>query len=268
MEPGIMLYVNCKKTDVYEQIRTLAEIGVRHTFINVGYPEIDNALKYMKELGITCDNLHSEYRGNFRGEDCSMQDICFEGTKGDRMLEILMDNVDKCAEHNIPVLVVHSPVTEPNLAKNEVTATRYIALGDYARKKGITLAFENIAYTENVEYAFSLVPDAKFCWDCGHQHCRRKDGKPMPLFAKKVVALHVHDNFFEKDHHMIPFDGKIDFEEVGRELAESGFDGTLMLEILYGANEYNSTEPTYRQFALKAKAAAEKIIGIVEKYRK
>lgn len=63
------------------------------------------------------------------------------------------------------------------------------------------------------------------------------------------------------------FLGKVDFEYVGRELAESGYDGTLMLEILYGRNEKYSNELTYKDFALKAKHAAEKVIKIVEKYR-
>ncbi|MBQ5777683.1 MAG: sugar phosphate isomerase/epimerase [Oscillospiraceae bacterium] len=268
MKPGIMLYVNCKKADLYEQIRTLVEIGVEHTFVNVGCCDIDNVLRYMKEVGLTCDNLHSEYAGNFRGEDCTMQDICFEGDAGDRMLEILMENVDKCKEHGVPVLVVHSPVTEPEVAKNETTARRYTALGDYAREKGITLAFENISYTENVEYALSLVPDAKFCWDCGHENCRRKDEKPMPLFGKKVAALHIHDNFLDYDHHLIPFDGKIDFDEVAHALADSGFDGTLMLEIPYGANEYLSRDESYKAFALRAKTAAEKVIELVKNYRR
>ena len=89
----------------------------------------------------------------------------------------------------------------------------------------------------------------------------------MPLFKDKLVALHVHDNFIKTDDHLIPFMGKVDFDHVGRELAESGFDGTLMLEILYGRNELSSTEPTYKDFAIKAKMAAEKVIDIVERYK-
>ena len=113
----------------------------------------------------------------------------------------------------------------------------------------------------------SLVPDAKFCWDCGHEYSRLADEKPMPLFRDKLAALHVHDNFITSDDHLIPFTGKVDFDYVGKELAQSQFNGTLMLEILYGRNEKYSNEPSYRDFALKAKHAAEKVIKIVEKYR-
>ena len=131
----------------------------------------------------------------------------------------------------------------------------------------MTIAFENLKYTENLKYLMSLIPDAKFCWDCGHEYSRLVDEKPMPLFKDRLAALHIHDNFIKTDNHLIPFTGKVDFDYVGRELAVSGFNGTLMLEILYGKNEQSSTEPTYEDFAIKAKRAAEKIIDIVEIYR-
>ena len=54
---------------------------------------------------------------------------------------------------------------------------------------------------------------------------------------------------------------------MGKQLAESGYDGTLMLEILYGRNEKYSNEPTYKDFALKAKHAAEKVIEIAKRYK-
>ena len=266
MEPGIMLYIGCK-VDVYEQIRALKEVGVRRTFINAKCPEIDKVLSAIKEAGLVCDNLHSEYVGTHDGKSICMDDISREGPAGDYMMAKIMQNIDKCAEHNIPVIVVHPSYDPPHLAKNDIAKERYAAIGNHAREKGVTIAFENLKYTENLEFLMSVVPDAKFCWDCGHEYSRLADHKPMPLFKDRLVALHIHDNFIETDDHIIPFLGKVDFEYVGKELAESGFDGTLMLEILYGRNEKYSNEPTYKDFALKAKQAAERVIAIVNRYR-
>jgi len=266
MEPGIMLYVGCR-TDVYEQIKTLSDIGVRRTFINAKHPELDSVLRAVKEAGMICDNLHSEYNGTFGGVTVNMDDVSREGPKGDIMLSRILGNIDKCAQHNIPLIVVHPSNAAPELAVNKFAEERYTAIGNYARKNGVEVAFENIIYTENLEYIMSLVPDAKFCWDCGHEYSRLKGSRPMPLFGKRLAALHIHDNFFTHDKHLIPFTGKIDFDVVGRQLAEVGYDGTLMLEIMYGGNEENSAEPTYRDYALKAKSAAERVIGIVEKYK-
>ena len=266
MEAGIMLYVGCE-VDVYEQIRVLKEIGVRHTFINAKHPELDRVLEAVKEAGITCDNLHSEYRFTRGDEVFVVQDMCRPGEKGDIMAERIMDNIDKCAENNIPLIVVHPPYDDPEISVNEYTRQRYIAIGDHARKMGVTVAFENLAYTKNLEYVMSLVPDSRFCWDCGHEYSRLKDEKPMPKHGEKLAALHIHDNCIVKDDHQIPYTAKVDFEDVGRRLAQSGYDGTLMLEILYGKGEGNSTEPTYRDFALKAKRAAERLIETVNKYK-
>ncbi len=266
MEAGIMLYIGCK-VDVYEQIKILKEIGVLHTFVNAKHPELERVLEAVNEAGIVCDNLHSEYRFVSNDEVYVVQDMCRPEAKGDIMAERIMLNIRKCAENNIPVIVIHPPYDEPEISINEYTRQRYTAIGDYARKMGVTIAFENLAYTKNLEYVMSLVPDSKFCWDCGHEYSRLKDEKPMPKFAEKLAALHIHDNSIVKDDHHIPYTGKVDFEDVGRRLAESGYDGTIMLEILYGSNEGNSTEPTYKDFALKAKVAAERLIEAVKKYK-
>ena len=266
MEPGIMLYVGCK-VDVFEQIRILKEIGVRRTFINAKHPQIDQVLLAIKEAGLICDTLHGEYAITHNGEKIHIDDISRAGEAGEIMVSRIMQNIDTCAKHSIPVIVVHPSYDPPVLAINAIAKERYTAIGNYAREKHVTIAFENLKYTKNLEFIMSLVPDAKFCWDCGHEYSRLADEKPMPLFWDKLVALHIHDNFIASDDHLIPFTGKVDFDYVAKELAQSGFDGTLMLEILYGRNAACSAEPTYRDFAVKAKLAAEKLIGLVNRYR-
>ena len=266
MEPGIMLYIGCK-VDVLEQIEILKEIGVRHTFINGKHPEIDKVLRAIKDAGLVCDTLHSEYAITHHGEKIHMDDISRPGNAGEIMVSRILKNIDTCAEHKIPVIVVHPSYDSPELAINPIARQRYTEIGNYAREKGVTIAFENLKYTKNLEFIMSLVPDAKFCWDCGHEYSRLADEKPVPLFRDKLAALHIHDNFIASDDHLIPFTGKVDFDYVAKELAQSGFDGTLMLEILYGRNAAYSAEPTYKDFALKAKLAAEKLIGLVNRYR-
>ena len=266
MEPGIMLYIGCK-VDVFEQIRILKEIGVRRTFINAKHPQIDQVLLAIKEAGLICDTLHAEYAITHNGEKIHMDDISRPGNAGEIMLARILKNIDTCAAHKIPVIVVHPSYDSPELAINPIARQRYTEIGNYAREKGVTIAFENLKYTKNLEFIMSLVPDAKFCWDCGHEYSRLADEKPMPLFRDKLAALHIHDNFIASDDHMIPFTGKVDFDYVAKELALSGFDGTLMLEILYGRKNTGKPQPTYRDFAWNAKQAAEKLMEMVYHYR-
>ena len=266
MQSGIMLYVGCK-VGVYDQIKVLSELGVKRTFINAKHPEIDKVICAIRDAGLICDNIHAEYAITHNGEKIHTNDITRAGKAGDIMVSRIMRNIDTCSNHGIPILIVHPSNDPPQIAINEFAKERYTAIGSYAREKGVTVAFENLKYTENLKYIMSLIPNAKFCWDCGHEYSSLVDEKPMPLFRDRLAALHIHDNFIKTDDHLIPFTAKVDFDYVGREIAESGFDGTLMLETPYRKNELGSTEPTYKDFALKAKSAAEKIIDIVEGYR-
>lgn len=108
---------------------------------------------------------------------------------GEKMLKKIIKNIDTCAKHNIPVIVVHPSNELPELAINETAKERYTAIGDYARKNGVTIAFENVIFTKNLEYIMSLVPDAKFCRDCGHEHSRLIGKRPMTLFGKKLIEI-------------------------------------------------------------------------------
>ena len=88
MEVGIMLYIDCP-ANVYEQARTLKDIGVNHTFINARHPEIDRVLEFIKSEGLICDTLHSEFGGEYNGIKFDHQDLCNAGIKGDLMRDLL-----------------------------------------------------------------------------------------------------------------------------------------------------------------------------------
>lgn len=87
----------------------------------------------------------------------------------------------------------------------------------------------------------------------------------MHIFGDRVVALHIHDNLcnLDTDNHFIPFDGNIDFETVAKDIADSGFNGTLMLELKSKKDEKykNLTDEEYFE---KAANAAKKLAQMVE----
>ena len=127
MEAGIMLYIGCR-VDVFEQIRILKEIGVRRTFINAKHPEIDKVLLAIKDAGLICDTIHSEYTITHNGEKIHMDDISRAGEAGEIMAARFMNNIETCAKHYIPVIVVHPSYDPPELAINEIAKERYTDL--------------------------------------------------------------------------------------------------------------------------------------------
>jgi sugar phosphate isomerase/epimerase len=51
----------------------------------------------------------------------------------------------------------------------------------------------------------------RFCLDVGHAHIGGGIGVALESMRERVVTAHIHDNHGEKDEHLLPFDGTIDW---------------------------------------------------------
>lgn len=177
--------------------------------------------------GLSFDTIHAPFRG-------MINDMWSDGEVGARALRILCDAVDRCAEVNVPIAVIHLS-TGKAPAITEAGQRNYAMLVEYASKKNVTLAFENQRWLANLAFVFEYLAadNVRFCWDCGHEGCFTPGRHYMPLFGEKLACLHLHDNLgnLNEDMHLIPYDGALDFDYVAREIRNSGFDGTLMLEL-------------------------------------
>ena len=250
---------------IEKQVECFKKFGVDRTFWGSERPNFDETMQLLKKNGIICEALHAPYNGinAMWGED---------EEAGQKMLDRLKDSVDKCAKYDIPVTVVHLSSGRPMPAINENGLRRYEALFDYAAERGVTVALENQRYLENLSYFMEHYQTPGFCWDNGHQYCCLKGVNLMGMFGHRLTALHIHDNRnkLDTDDHLIPFDGNIPFEEVARQIAESGYEGTLMLEIgklsvIDGKQVYQDV--TDEEYVQRAAAAARRVADMVEAYR-
>ncbi len=242
------------------------ENGIENTFISSEAPDFDKVMDIYIRNGITVETLHAPFDGinAMWGSDKE---------KGDRMLARLFDSVDKCAKYGIPVTIIHVSSGRPMPEISEEGIRRYTTLFEYAEKKGVKVALENLRYIENLKYFFDRYTSPVFCWDTGHENCYTDGIKHMELFGNRLGALHIHDNrcAWDSDDHLLPFDGAIDFEEVARYIADSGYDGTIMLEVcrnsnIDGKNFYENISD--EEYVKKAAEAVKRIASTVEKYSK
>ena len=242
------------------------ENGIENTFISSEEPDFDKVMDIYIRNGITVETLHAPFDGinAMWGSDKE---------KGDRMLARLFDSVDKCAKYGIPATIIHVSSGRPMPEITEDGIKRYTELFAYAKEKGVKVALENLRYTENLKYFLDRYEEPGFCWDTGHENCYTDGVNHMELFGKRLIALHIHDNRGEKDcdDHLLPFDGKIDFEKAAKYIAESGYKGTVMLEICRnsnteGLNFYSNI--TDEEYVKKAAEAAQKIASTIQKYSK
>ena len=49
--------------------------------------------------------------------------------------------------------------------------------------------------------------------------------------AEHLVTTHVHDNAGKRDDHLVPFDGRIDWNGALTTMQKVGYDGTYLMEV-------------------------------------
>ena len=80
--------------------------------------------------------------------------------------------------------------------------------------------------------AFADPEHVGICYDFGHANLTGGyHRRNLRRIGKRLKAVHVQDNHGEKDEHLLPFFGSIDWAEAMAGLAEIGFQGDLTFEI-------------------------------------
>lgn len=227
MEVGMGIFAG---VDFCKMVECFKKIGIKRTFIEAENPDFDEIMKLFGKNDIICETLHAPFNriNDMWGDD----DVA-----ADDFVIRLKRAIDRCAQNNIPVIIVHLSSGRPMPPINEKGLRRFEEVFKYAEINNVTIALENQRYLENLDYFLKKYKNTKFCWDTGHEYGFSKGIRFMELFGKRATALHIHDNRCgdNTDDHLIPYDGNIDFSLIAKTLAESGYSGTLMLEITKNA---------------------------------
>lgn len=216
--------------------------------------------------GIKYESLHAPFD--------KINDIWAHDESGDIMLDRLIDCAKICADVNIPVMVVHLSSKNDAPCVNDIGHARWDKLIDAAVGYGVNVAFENQRKLANLAFVMELyrkVPNVGFCWDCGHELCFTPNVEYMKLFGDRLMYTHIHDNLgivngtLEEpdgdDLHLLPFDGKLNFDRFAELIRTSGYTGTLTLETCkYNRPDYAekySPEEFFASAAQRAKKLAQ-----------
>ena len=123
----------------------------------------------------------------------------------------------------------------------EINKRYFSALANVAQGLGVTVCLENtpfesfpLAKTENILTLIKDVdhPCLKMCFDTGHAFLLGENlGDSVRQIGKIYLkAIHVHDNLGDKDSHLPPYEGYIDWSDFAEGLYDIGFDGVFSLE--------------------------------------
>lgn len=156
----------------------------------------------------------------------------------------LLTGLDHCERLGVQVMVVHAAghnldMTKPDVRKPRADAHSSVLapLAAKAAKNGVSIAIENCAPLADLQFLAELVdslnlPNVGFNIDTGHAQIHKLDiPTALRLMGKRLLTTHLHDNFGQRDDHLPPGLGTIDWKRAFAAFREIGYARTLMVEI-------------------------------------
>lgn len=121
-------------------------------------------------------------------------------------------------------LILHLglPDEEYDVRKLDAALTCIEHLKIFVKGRDVQILLENIPNELStperlVQFIhYSRLEDLKICFDTGHAHMTCGVPAAFETLKERIVSTHVHDNHREKDEHLLPFEGGIDWEQAVR----------------------------------------------------
>ncbi len=167
------------------------------------------------------------------------------GEKRDALLLATKRSIEACAMLGIPRTVIHAaalPGASPEEFLRENVAFFKLFEED-AEKYGVDILVENSADAWNPEYYLRTgaelrdfvqaadIPRLHICWDIGHGNVQGCDQYTDILaMGSQLHALHVQDNYGDRDSHVMPLVGTTNFDSVLRGLLAVNYRGDFTFE--------------------------------------
>jgi sugar phosphate isomerase/epimerase len=154
-----------------------------------------------------------------------------------------MDEIKRALEvaEHVPFryLVQHigTPGEEFTEQKFEYGLSSIEHLHAFARPLGVKLLLENIPNEIStperlIQFLRSLhMEDLGICFDLGHAHVMNSVPEAFAILKDHIRSTHVHDNKGQKDDHLFPGEGTIDWNEAMRLLRSAPRVPPLLMEI-------------------------------------
>ena len=240
--------VTAFKTDDFTAIKLIKEAGFDGYDYNLVRAYVDNNLlgtdkylshaknvrKFADDLNIPCLQAHAPF--------CAIPDE----QSANRYVQNTLRFIEVAQVVGCPIIVVH-PANDFSAQQNYDLI--YSKLLPLAKQANVKIATENMwnriddhnttpaacgtekDFIDHVDVANDEYLTA--CLDVGHAHMQGAPGAPAlirSLGQKRLGALHIHDNDLIHDKHVLPFHGKIKWEEIIIALKEIDYQGNFTFE--------------------------------------
>lgn len=247
-------------TEIYTLSSRFGDVKALNLFAEAGFDSLDYSMYDDAVYGPAFSDNYKQYAAKLRqiARDCGIRfnqahapfGFCFDDYQNPLLIDRTKRAVEFAARLGAAQIVVH-PVNchegTDQLAYNVDFYSQFDSLCD---DFGIKIAIENMwgydrdrcCFFQNVcsngaelaKYVDIMGKNFCACLDVGH--CVLVREKPeeavRQLGRERLRALHIHDNNFRDDDHLLPYSGKIDWDVFMRTLGKIGYEGDLTLEAL------------------------------------
>lgn len=208
----------------------------------------------LEESGLQLHSMHSPTERDFAPGRESGVPISISDPERIRRLDA-MDEVKRALEvaERIPFryLVQHMGHSrgsaDPRKMDAAFNSLEHLCI--FAKARGVTIALENTPDEMGAPGTLQQflrethLNDLRLCFDIGHAHLETGVAPGFEIMRDRVVTTHIHDNHGEKDDHVLPFEGAINWEEAVTTLAAAPEPLPMVIEL----KEQNASTPSLEQ---------------------
>ncbi len=216
--------------------------GARGHFDYTNRTHVREIARWFKDSGVTFHSMHSPMFSDYDWGRGGSPPINVADVEKKRLIEA-MDEIKRALEvaEQAPFrfLVQHLGVGSESFdeRKFEAAMTAIEHLRAFARPLGVTLLLENIPNelstpSRLLEFLHGgHFDDLGVCFDTGHAHIMGGLEADFEMLKSRIRSTHVHDNHQDRDAHLWPGEGSIDWKKSLSLLAAAPHVPPILMEI-------------------------------------
>lgn len=231
-------------------LNQILDVGIRRIEIFAARQHLDyhsanlvrDVALWFKDHGLELHSLHAPLFADFDWGRSGGPAVSVAHLEKRRRIDS-MDEIKRSiavAEH-LPFryLIVHLGVEgeEYDVRKFDAALTSIEHLKVFAQGLGVQILLENIPndlatparLVEFIQYGH--LKDIKVCFDTGHAHMTGGVRPGFETLKDRIASTHVHDNRRDKDEHLFPFDGDIDWAETVHDFRAAAGQFPVLFEL-------------------------------------
>ena len=198
--------------------------------------------EWFRSTGVPLNSVHAPLYADYEWGRTGAPPVNIASTDRATRIEA-MDEIKRALEiaEQIPYRFLVQHLGNANESfdekKFEAAMTSVEHLRAFARPLGVRILLENIPNELStperlIEFIRTMhFDDIGVCFDCGHAHMMSGVPEAFETLKKHICSTHVHDNHKEKDSHLWPGQGSIDWKQTMELLRTAPQTPPLLLEI-------------------------------------